>query len=87
MYEYESAPKIYPKCAVRPSALAVIPTKGRVIDSSELQPKKANLAMLVTLSGIVISVSELHPWKAYPPMLVTPAEMVTDVSELHPWKA
>ena len=66
--EDEDAPKISSKCVLLvPST--VVPTKGKVIEVSPVQPEKASMPMLVTLSGMVIDVSPVQPRKAYEPIL------------------
>ena len=58
---------------------ALPPTNGIVMLSSELQPEKAPLAMLVTLFPMVTDVKPLQPEKASTPMLVTLSGMTMDV--------
>ena len=47
------------------------PTNGKVIDSKEEQPEKADPPIEVTLSGITIEVKDEQPEKADPPIEVT----------------
>lgn len=53
---------------------AIVPLKAILV--RPLQPKKAELPMLVTLSGIVILVSLAQCMNAALPMLVTPSGIV-----------
>ena len=50
--------------------------------SKPLQPEKADLPMLVTLSGMMTEVKLLQPEKAHQPMRVTLSGMVTEVKPL-----
>lgn len=54
---------------------------------SPLQPTKARLPMLVTLSGTVMLVKAPHPEKANSPMCVTLAGIVTLVRPVQPSNA
>ena len=60
---------------------------SNVTDVKPVQPSKAYIPMLVTLSGMVIDVKPLQPEKADCPMLITLSGMVMDVKPLQPEKA
>ena len=61
LFEYDHAPNIYPKKLL---LVELPPTNGIVNVASALQPLKAELPMLVTLSGIVIEINPLQPENA-----------------------
>ena len=54
-----------------------------MIDLKDLQYKKANPPIEVTLSGITIELKDEQPLKAQPPIEVTPFPIVTELKEEH----
>ena len=63
---------MYPKC-VAPLPSPLPPTKGMVILVSPLQPSKAPLPILVTLSGIITLDNPLRPENALSNILTIPS--------------
>ena len=64
------------------SAYLMLSVTGR-----EVQPEKALVPMVVTLSGMVIPVRDLHPLNALELMVVTPVPITTLVNPVQPEKA
>ena len=69
-----------------------LPILGGVVDIITtfvrlVQPRKASLPILVTLSGIVILVRPVQLRKAAPPILVTPLPITTFVRPVQPENA